>query len=311
MIFALCCTMDEQDSLHQHFRFIRNILTWLDLFVYKEELSQSRNSYHTYYFSKLLFIKSCVLFYGFFITTFHAYMFSLTVTPTALFVIDFVYGLFSFFFVYFERQRFLDLLFEIDVFDKVKLVCKHQRQPTHNTKYGKISGLVFLSVFFFLAIVVVLVTFYSFKQTFWIFTNLQLRSITACQILLSNVLSFRFSVLFIFFSYEIAIRYRNLNTKIVLAIDDALDGRKEAVLDRYRLLYFQLSRIQNKFNKYFGIAITIFFCHAYLRIICLFMQILSQVFLLYSIVFILKNFIEIYVVVKFAELIKKEVSNPV
>lgn len=295
----------EGNAFVKHFQHLEKILFYLCCFVYTREVSKSLIGHHSYKWSKALFVLNLSVHCILYIYTYYNFYnnFKIEINNLTKFIVCSAYTGLRFVFAFLEQDPFTDLIFEIEMYDLQKQVLFYQHKSLHNKYYGKrvVSALLFI---------VTLVLFHYIVGIYFSYTNAK----SLDQIILFTVVvamsmsSLPFTVLFVYFAYEIFLRYKSLHTYFINELNAVNKNCHEQFLDNYRLLFFQLSRAQYKFIICFGSGTTIFYCYTYFLLLFYMRDALVVYHYPLILFLIVKVLLELYLIASFAGNITKEVN---
>lgn len=289
----------------KHFQYLGKMLSYICCFIYRREVSKSPIGHHSYKWSKALFVSNLFVHCILYIYTYYNFSnnFKVEINNLTKFIVFSTYVGLRFVFAFLEQDPFTDLIFEIEMYDLQKKVLFYQHKSLHNKYYGKRVVSKFLFI-------VILVFFYYIVGVFFSYTNVKIvdRIILFTAIVIFNISSLPFTVLFVYFAYEIFLRYKRLHTLFRNELNSVNKNCYEQFLDNYRLLFFQLSRVQYKFSICFGSGTTLFYCYTYFLLLCLMRDALVTYHYPLILFFIVKVFLEMYLIASVAGNITKEVN---
>lgn len=295
----------EEDEFVKHFQHLGKALSYICCFTYKREHCKRAVCHHSYKWSKSMFALNLFVHFICYIFTYCNFFknFQVEINNLTKFIVCSAYAGLRFALAFLEQDPFTNLISEIQIYDVKKKILFHQHRSLHKQQYGKL-------VVYALTFILIFVLFYYIVGVMFSYTNTNTsdRVILLTAIVVLNLPSLPFTVLFVYFAYEIFVRYKSLHKYFLNELNFVNENCNEKFLDDYRLLFFQLSKVQYKFNICFGSGTSIFYCFSYFIMLCSMRDALVVYHHPLILFLIMKVIFEVYLIANFAGNIPQEVN---
>lgn len=209
----------------------------------------------------------------------------------------------------FCRKAFVKLMFEIELFDIQSESFKHfNKKPFHGKHYKTYLILLVLTLLITFELFLASMVYFSLQpiSESVFLTKYNLVSVTAALagLLISSIGFLPFIFPFLYFSHEISLRFERFCDSFCLVMTGSCT---EASFESYRLLYFQLCRVLDEFNAYFGCQVMLFFFISFFLMLTYLGEAIERRLVFASFSLVLKILLELFVVCRFSEVLEKEV----